>query len=330
MTLQFSDFYKLDSICDVKVSGSFDSAWSKAYVSISSGSSASTKPDGVGSGLKIGPLKLKPGIDVAGSPEAMADFVSMANLNHLIYAVISTRYPILYVGITEGGLRNGIFDKGRLIHHARKMLAIRESSTSHTGGWLGHAIERYDNNISAYNLRFNDEQFQQDLLEDVYIAIAHQGHDSWSPAKVEETVLGELDKGLNASARGIKKMNTAGSGRDPVNIQLPGNIAQTLAKIMITGDLPNLQGDWNVIPSDAYNVCKSNLLVVVKQVGTWSVGDILGTALSHVRDKCRSTKKVLIYIQITQSEWEVLWAQWSDYYEELVKDLGVEIELRFA
>lgn len=94
--------------------------------------------------------------------------------------------------------------------------------------------------------------------------------------------------------------------------------------------LADLSGEWNIIPSDQYDVCRPSLLVMVKQVGAWSVGDILGTALSHVRDKCRSTKKVLIYIQITQSEWEALWAQWSDYYEELVKDLGVEIELRFA
>lgn len=330
MTLQFSDFYKLDSICDVKISGSFDSAWSKTYVSIPSGSRASTKPDGMGSGLKISPLKLKPGIDLAGSPLAKADFVAMAKLNHLIYVMISTRYPILYVGITEGGLRNGIFDAGRLINHARKMLAIRESSTSHTGGWLDHAVERYEDNVAAYGLRVNDEQFHQDLLSDVYISIAHQGHDSWSPASVEETVLGEIEKSWNISARGIKKMNTAGSGCSPVDIRLPGNVEQVFTKDSFIPDFLDSLEEWNVIPSDIHDICKPNLLVVVRQVGNWSLGDILGSTLSHMRDKCRDTKRIVFYIQISPPEWDLLWSKWSGYFDELVKNSGVSLELRFA
>ena len=128
-------------------------------------------------------------------------------------------------------MRNGIFDSGRLIHHARKILAISKggTSTSHTRGWLDHAIERYKNNVAAYGLHLNDEQFQQDLLSDIYIAIAHQGHDSWAPVKVEGTVLDELDRGMNASTRGIKIMNSASTGRDPVIVRLPRNIMNTLA-----------------------------------------------------------------------------------------------------
>lgn len=96
------------------------------------------------------------------------------------------------------------------------------------------------------------------------------------------------------------------------------------------GELSDLSGDWNVIPSDKGDVCKPNLFVVVKQEGNWSLGDILGAALSHVRDQCRGTKKILIYIKISQSEWAELWTRWGKYYETLSQDTGVEVELRFA
>lgn len=223
MPLIFSNLYKLDVICDVGITGPFNTSWTKSYVAIPSGKATSTKPDGVGSGLKICPLKLKPGIELAGHQNSIADLVPMANLNHLIYLVVSTRYPMFYVGVTEGGLRSGIFDTGRLIHHARKMLAIRESSTSHTGGWLTHAMERYDANLAAHTLRVNDQDFLQDLLGDVYIAVGHQGHDAWTPASVEDTVLSQVETKLNSDGRVVQKMNTAGSGRDPVDIELPDN-----------------------------------------------------------------------------------------------------------
>ncbi|QWE15856.1 hypothetical protein [Polynucleobacter sp. AP-Nino-20-G2] len=133
---------------------------------------------------------------------------------------------MFYIGVTEGGLRSGIFDAGRLIHHARKMLAIRESSTSHTGGWLRHAVERYDDNVAAHALGANDPEFFHNLLGDIYIAVAHQGHDAWAPASVEGTVLDFVESALNARHGNMQKMNTAGLGRDPVDIQLPGNFDQ--------------------------------------------------------------------------------------------------------
>ena len=230
MSLIFSNLYKLDVICDVGIAGQFNTSWIKSYEVIPSGKATSTKPDGVGSGLKIRPLKLKSGIEVAGHPNSLDDLVPMANLNHLIYLVVSNRFPMFYVGITEGGLRTGIFDTGRLIHHARKMLAVRESSTSHTGGWLAHAVERYDANLDAYSLRASDQEFLQGLLGDIYIAIAHQTHDAWTPASIEDTVLNKIDEKLNSEGRVFQKMNTAGSGRNPVDIQLPANLDQIIAQ----------------------------------------------------------------------------------------------------
>lgn len=330
MTLFFSNFYKLDAICNVEITGLLDTTWTRSHLAISTVGGSAIKPEGNGSGLAIRPLKLMPGIDVPGHPNAVADFVSMAHLNNLIYLVVSTRFPIFYVGITRGGLRKGIFDTGRLIHHARKMLAIRESSTSHTGGWLKHAVDRYETNLTRFISRVSDQQFNQNLLGDVYVAIAHCGNDLWSPASVEEAVLNTVERALNGPYGHMQKMNTAGSGRESIEINLPNNINDIFHVAVGCGDLSDLSGDWNVIPGDEIDACKSSLLVVLKQVGKLSLGDILGTALFHMQEKCRQTERAVFYIQGRPEDWVGLWAHWGPIFSDLSKDTGVSIELRFA
>lgn len=95
-------------------------------------------------------------------------------------------------------------------------------------------------------------------------------------------------------------------------------------------EFTDLSGEWNVIPSSQLGSCKPNLLVLVKKIDQWSLGDILGTALSHVRDKCPNTQKIVFDIQISSEDWCILWGQWDDYFDELVKDFGVDIELRLS
>jgi len=230
MTLIFSNFHQLGAICDIRIDGVFNPHWNKQYIKIIRGKKKIRKyikPDGIGSGLKSKPLKL-------GVRQAPGDKVDLASselttamaFNQIIYAIVSVRYPILYVGISEGGLQNGTLKDGRLRHHVHKMLAIRESGTSHTAGWQKHAVERYDSNVLTKKVNPSEQIFNAGLLDDVYVAIGHCGHDNWSSSQVEGTVLNAFEVQLSKHDRPIQIMNTATVKYDPINVQLPPNIAQ--------------------------------------------------------------------------------------------------------
>jgi hypothetical protein len=229
MTLIFTNFHQLGAICDIRIDGTFNAHWNKQYIQIIQGKKKKkkyTKPDGVGSGLRSKPLKLK----VSQAPNDKAD-LALTELapamvfNQIIYAIVSKSYPILYVGISEGGLQKGVLKDGRLRHHLHKMLAIRESGTSHTTGWLQHAMERYDANALAKQANHSEQVFKASLLDDVYIAIGHCGHDNWSSNQVEGTVLNAFEVRLSKPGCPVQVMNTATVKYDPIDIQLPGNIA---------------------------------------------------------------------------------------------------------
>lgn len=230
MPLFFSNFHRLDDLCVVDVKGVFDPNWTKSYIQIQQGVKKVVnyiKPCGLGSGLLLKPLKLRHNsVDGDLTSLALNDISSSFNLNQLIYVIVSSRFPILYVGISEGGLVKGILKDGRLRHHIHKMLAIRESSTSHTQGWLEHAKERYEANLIAYANKESDQQFNNSLMSDVYIAIGNCGHDNWSAKNVEGTVLEGFKLQLNRPQRLIQVMNSGGVKYDPIAINFPGNINQ--------------------------------------------------------------------------------------------------------
>lgn len=230
MTLIFTNFHQLGAICDIRIDGAFNPHWNKQYIETIQGKKKKkkyTKPDGVGSGLKSKPLKLRVSQALNDKADlALSEFNPAMKFNQIIYAIVSKRYPILYVGISEGGLQRGVLKDGRLRHHVHKMLAIRESGTSHTAGWLQHAVERYDANVLAKLANHSEQVFIAGLLDDVYIAIGHCAHDNWSSKQVEGTVLNAFECQLSKPNRPIQIMNTATVKCDPINIQLPGNIAR--------------------------------------------------------------------------------------------------------
>jgi len=229
MTLIFTNFHQLGAICDIKIDGVFDPHWNKQYIEIIQGKKKKSKyikPDEFGSGLNSMPLKLRLR-QVQGDKVdlALTDIAPVMNFNQIIYVIVSKKYPILYVGISEGGLLKGVLKNGRLRHHVHKMLAIRESGTSHTAGWLQHALDRYDANLLAKEEGLSEQDFKARLLDDVYIAIAHCGHDNWEPKQVEGTVLNALHAQMSSVLRPIQIMNTATVKYDPVEIEFPGNIS---------------------------------------------------------------------------------------------------------
>ncbi len=229
MTLIFTNFHQLGAICDIKIDGAFNPYWNKQYIEIIQGKkkkSKCIKPDGFGSGLNSKPLKLRLR-QVQGDKVdlALTDLAPVMNFNQIIYVIVSKKYPILYVGISEGGLLKGVLKNGRLRHHVHKMLAIRESGTSHTAGWLQHALDRYDANLLAKEEGLSEQDFKARLLDDVYIALAHCGHDNWEPKQVEGTVLNAFRTQMSSVMRPIQIMNTATVKYDPVEIEFPGNIS---------------------------------------------------------------------------------------------------------
>jgi len=119
--LNFTDFYPLWRLSDVVATGTFNSHWNGSYDRITLKSKAYWYPQHGGCGQKIPSFKLKP------TPALPGPIASIETLgNGVVYVLCSTIYPILYVGITDKGLRKGIFGGGVLrITCANSMLLTR-------------------------------------------------------------------------------------------------------------------------------------------------------------------------------------------------------------
>jgi len=129
----------------------------------------------------------------------------------VVYVIISCEYPILYVGISNKGLRTGVFGaQGRFIHHARKLFAAPGAQTHHPNGWRSHAGTRYDDAVLRGQLSFDDLRiaFAADSS-----AVDHEG-----------TVL-DIFVPLVAQRLGSTEvLNSGAIRRQPVLIQLPPNV----------------------------------------------------------------------------------------------------------
>lgn len=319
MTISFGNFQRLSNICDLGITGTFDPTWSKTYIKASPGG---TTPAGGGSGLIVNKLTLNPGCKNA--------------FNNLIYILVSKRYRILYVGISTKGLKTGVFGSGRLAHHVRKMLAIPNSSTNHTTGWIDHAIERYNDNLIASTQKGLSSFDVSNMLDDVYISIGDCGHDNWSPKNVEGSVLDEIERALTSETSTVSVMNTGSVSREPIVVNLPPNIKSVSTQITAPfphtcstkSDLSDLTGKWNIVPANQTGPCEPGLLVNVKPFENWSMNDIMGTALSHLKTCCATTR-VFIYVQIPTDDWNRLWAKWHNHFSLLAHERFMPIEIRF-
>lgn len=235
--LNFTDFYPLWRLSDVVATGTFNSHWNGSYDRITLKSKAYWYPQHGGCGQKIPSFKLKP------TPALPGPIASIETLgNGVVYVLCSTIYPILYVGITDKGLRKGIFGGGRFAHHMRKLYASHASSTSHTAGWPAHAIARYRDRVRIYA-----EPAQQTTPNggtliggDLVMAFA-SANTPWNPKSHEGTV---LDSIRDANAWGdlqVEILNTAGISREPANILVPNNLAQIAEQVRECQALPDDQ-----------------------------------------------------------------------------------------
>ena len=116
--------------------GVFNCDWQGDYHRVENGDSSWSEPT-LGSGIGVGSPVLRENADL---PDEVS---KLENKSRFIYCIVSDIFPILYVGISEGDLRNGVFGAGRLQHHIRKLLASIGGSTNHTKGWRSHASLRH-------------------------------------------------------------------------------------------------------------------------------------------------------------------------------------------
>jgi hypothetical protein len=221
--LTFSPFTKLLDISKVEIKGTFNLNWNCSYEQSSSTKTPKTDPSSDGSGLKLTKFNIK---------EEPSFFKVIKNENEiseeilreiyskpcLTYILKSSKYPILYVGITEVGLKRGVFSSnGRLAHHIRKIYAMIGPGTNHTQGWRSHAISRYKDlkqlkqtNRQEFNL------FQ--LMDDLEISFGFFSSDEINPKDHEGFVLDSISKRLSGENHLLEIMNTGKMKYEPIDI----------------------------------------------------------------------------------------------------------------
>lgn len=212
--VSFSSFLKLNDLAVTKVDGVYNNYWQGDYRRVVSGNNSWSEPT-VGSCLTIGSPVL---IDNADLPN---EFAQLENKSGFVYSIVSDIFPILYVGISDGDLRKGVFGAGRLQHHIRKLLASIGGSTNHTKGWQSHAGIRHKQYRSILATGENVV-----WLDDIHISFAHVS----SPKQIEGTVLdcfleAFIEQRLNADV-----LNRAKVMRKPAEIKLPENMKEILVR----------------------------------------------------------------------------------------------------
>lgn len=208
MIVNFSNFFKLVELCEVTIQGAFNKSWGGGYHRPANGSDSIPL---VGSGLTVG----KPNLNVIN--DLPSEISKLADQKSFIYCIVSEAFPILYVGISTGDLRSGVFGGGRLHHHIRKLLASTDSGTNHTEGWRHHAGVRYDSYRS-----FIASGRDINWVDDVYISIAQVDH----PALIEGTVLDCYVEKFVQEKIEVELLNKGGVKREQAEVRLPKNIIE--------------------------------------------------------------------------------------------------------
>lgn len=213
MPLTFSNFYKFDQLASINLGGSFSTTWDGQYHKTTSG----TEPN-PGSGLTSGSLRM---LDANLLPQ---EIQALLQRKGLIYIFISTTYHLLYVGISTGNLKSGVFGPGRFSHHVRKLLAALGGGTNHTGGWTAHAVDRYGRYRDFVRARqpggVSEKETASHLLGDWRFAFASCD----SPDQHEGWVLDSMASQLCKFWSDVTILNTGHVKSVPVDHELPPNL----------------------------------------------------------------------------------------------------------
>ena len=213
----FSDFYMLNQLATMTLGGNFINNWNGTYIAIPQNG---TVPN-LGSGLTSGNV---PMLKNDALPQPIQDLLQSSGF---IYIFVSTSYPILYVGMTVGDMMTGLFNSGRISHHVRKLLAAGGGGTSHTGGWIGHAVERYNNFVTAVDRGDTTiENAASYLSSDWYFAFAKCAN----PKKYEGSVLDRMAPLVHERWGNVTILNRAGVNRESVEIELPLNLGHIMGE----------------------------------------------------------------------------------------------------
>jgi hypothetical protein len=129
----FTSFLPLASVVNFEIEGQL-AAWTGEYIKIRKNSQ---RPVTGGSGLKVRAPAMHPEHIAFGHP-------------YSAYAIVSCRYPLIYVGISN---RGPIGLAARLHKHLNKFLAIPASATHHPKNWREHGRQRYTDNFAAIQNR---------------------------------------------------------------------------------------------------------------------------------------------------------------------------------
>jgi hypothetical protein len=213
--VRFTNCYRLLDVANPKISGEFSRTWDGKYESISNEKKSKyTRPASGGSQIDATSIFL-----VDSAPDEIKESF---NQNEVLYLLFSDQFSVIYVGLTTKGIKNGVFGRGRLIHHIRKLVASPTDSTNHTKGWADHAIERYGKTLNHLNIGENPTT--EDLLGDIWIAVGVSA-DSWQSRNYEGTVLSYFKDRFNEIAgQSFRVLNSAGVRSMPAIVREPANL----------------------------------------------------------------------------------------------------------
>lgn len=220
--VSFTPFFKLNDLAFTSVDGVFNNDWQGDYHRVVSGDSSWSEPT-LGSGVVVGSPVLRDNADL---PSEVANLESK---NRFVYCIVSDIFPILYIGISEGDLRNGVFGAGRLQHHIRKLLASIGGSTNHTNGWRSHASLRHKQYRSIVQTGVGVV-----WVDDIHISFAQFD----SPKQIEGTVLDCFLESFSKQCVDADVLNRAKVLREPAKIELPKNLKEILVRCRETRERP--------------------------------------------------------------------------------------------
>lgn len=216
--VKFTNCYRLLEVAHPNLSGQFSREWDRKYHRVTGKNSASTyiQPAQGGSQLEARSIPLADGL-----PEEITETLSH---DEALYLLFSDRFDVVYVGITTKGIENGVFGRGRLIHHVRKLVASSTEATSHTKGWTQHAVERYEQILNS--LDAGGQPSTEDLLGDIWVAIGVSA-DQWQSRNHEGTVLDHFKERIGEmTGRPFQILNSARVKNEPVIVQEPPNLSK--------------------------------------------------------------------------------------------------------
>jgi hypothetical protein len=226
--INLTDFFPLWTLAPCVASGKFDPRWDRTYHTVNGAGGSRCYPVGGGCGQTLRGPKLLAAPYLPAAVAALDD-----GRKGFIYVLTSTLYPILYVGISDGTLREGVFGPGRLGHHLRKIFACHASATSHTEGWPGHAVTRYQDRVGLHARGLGSSSLFDDTLLGGDLMLAFGAIDGfWAPENFEGTVLDAVREALIGAHHDLNILNRGKVRREPARVMLPTNLDALSQELM--------------------------------------------------------------------------------------------------